>query len=348
MTQFTGLHSRANGGRLEPADFAVIRAAGNKLNSFKFTTLDDRENHGLVKGLGIDPASCFVRLYWDCSGFTELPRPIDFATWFKLPIEEALADGILWFEFLNEPNLFQEWKWTRLEFVNFAKTVVGLFKQWFPKARFISPGLSPHPNTPQWDEAFAANGLYSVFDGIGAHSYGTKPTDLNNDDELRYYRRFAKRLTGSQQIWITEASFKFYHENMSPYAVGLNYGRYATSLEPYVRGVWFFVLDGEPFNASGESWTAQPSIAMGLADYKGAPVPPPTQEVFLYWEDANTGEIVSRDNPATLIADTNRSLIPVTAPAGKKVLTTISPTSGKVTGGGWHEVGTGYQVKWTP
>ena len=317
MAQITGVHSRESGGDLTALDMSIIPMAG-KLNGFKFTTQDARNNHGLVKALGIPSENCIVRLFWDSSGFTTIPTPEDFVSWFRLPIQEAIADGITVFELLNEPNVTSEWKWSAPEFVTFAKQVVALIRQTFATPlTILTPGLSPAANTPAWDQAFQDGGLYAACDGIGVHSYGSQPAHLNDNDQLRYYRRFATRLTGTKKIWITEASFKFYA--MTPHQVGLLYGEYANTLEDYVQGVWFFILQGDAFASSGEEWVSRPDIARGLSDYVPT-VPPTTQWVFEHYH-LNGGAAIF-DNPIMITMNQSHTLeadaIEVTAPPPEK------------------------------
>jgi hypothetical protein len=266
MTKIVGVHSRAGGGDLVALDKTTIGLAGTALNGFKFTTQDARNNHAAVNALGIASANCITRLFWTPGNLTAPPTAAQLFDAFRLPIQENIADGILWFEFLNEPNLIAEWKWSAAEFVELAKSTIALIRAAFPKAKIISPGLAPDASTvPTWDAAFASGGLYAACDGIGAHSYGTQPAHLNDDNELRYYRRFASRLTGAQKIWITEASIKWY--SITSRTVGLLYGEYANTLEDYVAGVFFFVLQGTDFAVSGEEWTTRQDIARGLAAY---------------------------------------------------------------------------------
>lgn len=302
MEKIVGLHSRAGGGDLQPVDVDTITKAGGKLTGFKFTTQDARGNHAVVKSLGIPTQNCITRLYWDSRGFTTLPTPEQFFEWFRLPIQESLVDGINVIEFLNEPNIPDEWKWSAAEFVTFAKQVIALIRQSFSQTIVIlTPGLAPAANTAAWDDTFQADGLYDACDGIGAHAYGTQPAHLNDDNELRYYRRFAPRLTGLKKIWITEASLKFY--SITPYEVGSLYGEYVNTLEDYVQGVFFFVLQGEPFASSGEEWTSHQDIAKGLAEY----AVPVKRYQFAHYHLDGGAEVTT--NPITITMDATHTLV---------------------------------------
>jgi hypothetical protein len=257
-------------------------------------------------------------------------------------MQEAIEDGIFTFEFLNEVNLLSEWKWGVDAFVPWAKSVIAIIRQNHPQAFIISPGLSPTVNTTQWDAAFANGGLYAVVDGIGAHAYGTQPAHVDDPDQMRYYRRFIPRLTGTQKIFITECSLKFY--TITAYEVGQLYGKYSTTLEPQVAGVWFFVLQGEPFASSGEEWVTRQDIARGLAAYVQTPV---TRE-FDHWVDVDTGANLGATNPLTFALNGNRNIRAVTRPKVTAYTCQTSADSGTVTGGGVYAAGTSVTLRWLP
>jgi hypothetical protein len=351
MSKIVGVHSRAGGGDLVALDKTTIGLAGTALNGFKFTTQDARNNHAAVNALGIDSANCITRLFWTPGNLTAPPTAAQLFEIFKTPIQENIADGILWFEFLNEPNLIAEWKWSAAEFVELAKSTIALIRAAFPKALIISPGLAPDAATvPTWDAAFASGGLYAACDGIGAHSYGTQPAHLNDDNELRYYRRFASRLTGTQKIWITEASIKWY--SITPRTVGLLYGEYANTLEDYVAGVWFFVLQGTDFAVSGEEWTTHQDIARGLAAY--VPIEPPADEWVLdYWRDMDTGENLGSANPLQYTVKRSahiRAITKLVGPPVPVVYQVVADTDGHgtATGSGAYVYDTVVPFTFTP
>lgn len=301
--QIYGIHSRANGGDLTAIDLSVLGSAGNKLNGVKFTTQDARSNHELIRQTGIDPANCAVRIYWDPGGITVLPSPADFfAQVVRLPQAEAIEDGITTFEFLNEPNITTEWKWSPAEFVTFAKEVITLMRQnTTADLTILSPGLAPDAATVGlWDQAFAEGGLYAACDGIGAHAYGAQPAHLNDPDQLRYYRRFIGRLTGTQKIWITEMSFKYY--SITPYEVGRLYGELCATLEPEVQAVYFFILQGDGFAASGEEWVTYTDIALGLADYA------PSTVHYRYDHSHLDGGAAMYQTPITIVMNQDHTL----------------------------------------
>lgn len=307
MTQIVGVHSRTSGGDLTTTDLAVLQSGMPRVNGFKFMTSDARANHGRVKGLGIDPANCLVRLFWQPEAAP--PTSDHLRDIFSLPISEALTDGITWFEFLNEPNLAAEWPWSVDQFCTIAKETLTKLRAIFPMANFLTPGLSPNAQTvPIWDAAFQSSGLYALCQGIGVHAYGTKPEHLNDDNELRYYRRFASRLTGTQKIWLTEVSLKNY--SITPAAVGALYGEYVSTLESYVAACYFFTLQGADFAASGEEWVSHAAIPIGLRDY----VPLPDEQWVIDWWDLDGQRI----NGASITFTMDRDH--VLTPHAKKVL----------------------------
>jgi hypothetical protein len=305
VAQIIGVNSRSNGGDLTALDKATIQLAMPRLNGYKFLTSDARNNHGALVNLGVPAANCINRLYWDVGNISTLPTAQDFYNQVcRTPVLEMLADQIFWLEFLNEVNLSDEWKWGVSTFVTWSKSVIQILRQNHPALKIISPGLSPNATTPTWDDAFASGGVYAACDGIGAHAYGSKLEHVDNNDELRYYRRFQPRLTGTQKIWITEASLKFY--TCTPREVGLLYGQYATTLEPYVAGVFFFTLQGDAFASSGEEWVTRQDIPRGLKDY--VPTLPPPDLVFDGHYNKATGALISRDKDYQFNLTANTSI----------------------------------------
>jgi hypothetical protein len=165
-------------------------------------------------------------------------------------------------------------------------------------------------------------------DGIGAHAYGTKPLHLYDPDEMRHYQRFAKRLTGTQKIWVTEVSLKFY--DISTYDVGKLYGQYVATLEDYVQGAWFFILQGDTFESSGESWASRPDIPRGLADYVAPPTPPPPSDLYKFEHYHIDGGAAVTTNPTTITMNSAHGIMAdysIVPPPVKRfrLLVTISP-----------------------
>ena len=345
VKMITGIHSREAGGDLQTLDMTTVTMAKGRLNGMKFTSQDARNNHGLAKSLGLLSENSFVRMYCDFTNEPTIPDAEAFVS--RYAFQEYLDDDIHWVEFLNEPNVGgKEWKWTMDEFTTFAKACIAVIRTRFPSIKIISPGLSPSANTPTWDAAFASSGLYVACDGIGAHSYGQNAAHIDDPDQMRYYRRFASRLTGAQKIWITEVSLKGY--TLTPYQVGQLYGQYASTLEDYVAGAYFFILQGPSFAASGEEWVSHQDIAKGLGDY----VAPVADRELDHWLDLDTNANLGTDNPLTLAADRNWNVRAVTRPKPIVPVTYTALTStdgyGVVTGGGTYTAGAAITLTWSP
>ena len=172
MTFIFGVHATASPGPMQAGDAAGLTAA-EKFNGYKFLTGDPPEHYAQIAALGIPPANCITRLFWQANDEEPKPTPEQWCEWQNLAINEAMAAGVTWFEIHNEPNLPGEWPYSSdpHDFITWCLAVIPLLRAQHPGIKLISPGLSPQPNTPTWWAEMLEHGLLGAVDAIGAHVY---------------------------------------------------------------------------------------------------------------------------------------------------------------------------------
>lgn len=253
-----GVHARADGGPLMDADRQAI--IDSKVTGVKLMTNHAREYHAQLKALGIKPENIIKRLFLDIGGIQAKPTPEWFADIMRLPIAESMAEGITWFELLNEVNHPSEWRseWGGAgEFCEWAKQVTTLLRAQHTGVKIISPGLSPATNTLDWIQTFQSCGLFEAVDAVGAHAYWYNRTSMDEEANGRFYRKYFPYLPQGKKIWITE--FSNNQGLDSDKDKGFQYVDYWNSLATEadkVYGAYAFVLSAsDPFyNNRRETW----------------------------------------------------------------------------------------------
>ena len=253
------VHGRADGGRLRTIDKTSVTAA--RLTGFKFYK-NARDDYADLASAGIPMANCLVRL----EHVKDRRATVDFyinevttGIW-ELPIREAYASGVRWFEPFNEVNLGVEGlgvAWTSPEdfYALYLGCVVRMMIK-FPDIKVLSPSIGPgQPNTRQWIDEFERLGIFEMADGIAAHSYWDSRANMDVVSQGRSYRDY---LPHGKRIHITEASNNKGFDTDDE--KGRQYVDYMKSLETQVARVDFFVLsssnvgDGLLFNQRRETW----------------------------------------------------------------------------------------------
>ena len=226
-----------------------------------------REYVTQLKAIGIKQENIIKRLFLDIGGIQTKPTPEWFSDIMSLPISEAQADGVNWFELLNEVNLPSEWRveWGGADgFCTWAKQTITLLRAQHPNIKIISPGLGPTTNTISWMQTFGSCGLFTAVDAVGAHAYWFSRTSMNEQANGRYYRNYYPYLPAGKKIWITEFS------NNQGIDVdkekGFQYVDYWNSLSAEtdkVYGAYSFVLSASDpiYNSRRETWVRNNSAS---------------------------------------------------------------------------------------
>lgn len=262
------VHGRADGGMLRSVDVQAAKTA--RLNGYKLYQ-NSRDDYNTLKVNGFLIQNVIVRLDHIKDRKVNADAYLNSANtgiW-DLPLLEAANGGVIWIEMFNEVNLSVEgngiaWA-TPLEFCALFNAVLSRAKAKFPALKFISPALSPQANTPDWWNAFNAQGVFAACDGLGAHAYwdsehGAYPMDSETGG--RHYRGLFPYLTSGKKVHITEASNNQAID--SDVLKGQQYARYLTTMETdKVARVDFFCMSASDatFNNRRETWVRDTTMS---------------------------------------------------------------------------------------
>lgn len=184
----------------------------------------------------------------------------------------------IWIELHNEPNLTLEGlggSWgDGYTFAAWYKEVLNLYRQQFPRAYFMFPGMSPGSAiTGVRDEKYAflegALSAMAASDGIGDHVYWGVGESVYSALQAtdRMIQWMSSRGLSSKTLWITEASDKSTDPAVNK---GQRYVIFYNGLtgRPTVGGVTYFVASASHPHFQNEVWVSG-GKSVGIAEVVG-------------------------------------------------------------------------------
>jgi hypothetical protein len=281
------------------------------------------------------------------------PTPEQFCEVQRLAITEAMSVGVTLFEVHNEPNLTAEWPYSTdpHDFIAWYLQVLH-YCHATPWHQTISPGLSPQPNTPQWWSDFAAHGVFSVSDAIGAHVYWPDGDVMLTQAQGLNFIPLEQYASATKPIYITEYSNN--KEADSDFDKGAQYVEWAAYLQqhhPLVTRTYLYIISSNtPADNTSRQTIVRGGIVSQIAHGIADTTPPALGERELdHWVDLDTGADLGNANPLKFIITSNRNIRAITRP---KVIPFICLAStdgfGTVTGGGTYAPNAEVSLEWLP
>ena len=260
-----GLHASADpgdlyGGEAEFKEFRVLQPGVIKVLS--------AHSEASIKRLATEHPNVqwIIRAFLSMKGRTVTPQQFydwtisDLTRAIKTLRAKGVADGAMWIEIHNEPNLVAE-GWTTSwqngsQFASWLKAVKSLYQQNFPQVNYMYPGLSPGADVAgvRMDSSrFLAESETAVTtcDAIGIHCYWSQTWPMSTAfTYLDSYERF------DMPAWVTESSrndpvpqvsWAQYASEYTTFWRGLN-------TRPWVNGVTYFVASALETSFQAECW----------------------------------------------------------------------------------------------